>query len=183
VLATVSDAVLVALITAMGLIGVALIENSRRARQESKAASTDASTARQEASKAVEAIGRPNGHGNVVEMLEQLLRGQTGQDGRLARLEGWHVDKEERLRDIVVRLGRLEEGARYSHRKLEHLGDGVLEVRDGMVQLERRQSALEAPLTDAELTVLQRAALLRKLGLERLAELEPGTDDRPTEEG
>jgi hypothetical protein len=35
-----------------------------------------------------DAIGTPNGHGNVIEMMERLLSGQTGQDGRLASLEG-----------------------------------------------------------------------------------------------
>lgn len=40
-------------------------------------------------------VGSPNGNGNVVEMLEKILNGQTGQDSRLAahddrlaRLEG-----------------------------------------------------------------------------------------------
>lgn len=33
-------------------------------------------------------IGTPNGQGNVVEMMERLLAGQTGQDNRIARLEG-----------------------------------------------------------------------------------------------
>lgn len=32
-------------------------------------------------------IGTPNGQGNVIEMLERLLAGQTGQDARLASLE------------------------------------------------------------------------------------------------
>ena len=30
-------------------------------------------------------IGNPNGHGNVVQMMERLLSGQTSQDARLAR--------------------------------------------------------------------------------------------------
>lgn len=30
-------------------------------------------------------IGTPNGHGNVVQMMERLLSGQTSQDARLAR--------------------------------------------------------------------------------------------------
>ena len=36
-------------------------------------------------------IGTPNGQGNVVEMMELLLAGQTGQDTRIARLEGTQV--------------------------------------------------------------------------------------------
>ena len=36
-------------------------------------------------------IGTPNGQGNVVEMMERLLAGQTGQDTRIARLEGVQV--------------------------------------------------------------------------------------------
>lgn len=34
-----------------------------------------------------DAIGTPNGRGNVIQMMEALLRGQTGQDRRLATLE------------------------------------------------------------------------------------------------
>lgn len=33
------------------------------------------------------AVGTPNGNGNLVEMMEALLTGQTGQDVRLAKLE------------------------------------------------------------------------------------------------
>jgi len=32
-------------------------------------------------------VGTPNGHGNVVQMLETLLGGQAGQDNRIAALE------------------------------------------------------------------------------------------------
>lgn len=32
-------------------------------------------------------VGSPNGHGNVMEMLERLLHGQASQDQRLAELE------------------------------------------------------------------------------------------------
>jgi len=42
------------------------------------------------ASRVEDKIGDPNGQGNVVQMLERILSGQTGQDHRLAELEGGH---------------------------------------------------------------------------------------------
>ena len=45
-------------------------------------------------------IGTPNGHGNLVEMMERLLSGQTGQDSRLAVIEARQVRQAERLHAI-----------------------------------------------------------------------------------
>jgi hypothetical protein len=42
-------------------------------------------------------VGTPNGDGDAIQMLERLLAGQTGQDGRIAQLEG-------RANDHAVRL-------------------------------------------------------------------------------
>lgn len=47
------------------------------------------------------AIGNPNGHGDIVQMMEKLLHGQTGQDTRLAAIEGRLAKGDERM----VRLG------------------------------------------------------------------------------
>lgn len=90
--------VLVALIGTIGLIGVAMVQTMRRA---SSAADRAASTAETSADVMAERIGTPNGEGNVVQMLERILRGQTGQDSRLARLE-------ERANHTVEVVGRLE---------------------------------------------------------------------------
>ncbi len=54
--------------------------------------------------KAADAIGTPNGQGNVVQMLERILAGQTGQDNRLANLEAHQHDHEIRLAGIEGRL-------------------------------------------------------------------------------
>lgn len=66
-----TEQTLVATITALGVVGAGgmavWLQRSVKATQQ--------------------AIGDPNGHGNVVEMMERLLSGQTGQDARLASLE------------------------------------------------------------------------------------------------
>lgn len=86
--------VLIALIGAMGVIGVALVQTTRRAGRA--------------AARTQDAIGTPNGEGNVVQMLERLLNGQTAQDTRLARLEARHIESSERLQRIESRLVSLE---------------------------------------------------------------------------
>lgn len=48
-------------------------------------------------------LGEPNGKGNVVQMLERLLSGQTGQDNRLARIESRQHDHETRLSVVEAR--------------------------------------------------------------------------------
>lgn len=48
-------------------------------------------------------VGTPNGHGNVVEMLERLVTGQAGQDNRIAKLERGQLDHESRIRSIEAR--------------------------------------------------------------------------------
>lgn len=45
-------------------------------------------------------LGTPNGHGNIVQMMERLLAGQTGQDERLAVIEARQVRQAERLSAI-----------------------------------------------------------------------------------
>jgi hypothetical protein len=115
----VSDPVLVALITTIGLIGVALIESGRRTRNAANAAL-------EKADQVATAVGRPNGEGNVVTMSErqigqledvldkvdalstdvvgmrdelgqfrtitaELVQGQAGQDRRIAAAEGRHM--------------------------------------------------------------------------------------------
>lgn len=96
-----TEAVLVALVTVMGGIGIELIRTSRRAARAAQKAGARAEQAH-------EAIGSPNGQGNVVEMLERLLAGQTGQDARLARLEGQRAEDRERLGRMEGRLDQLE---------------------------------------------------------------------------
>jgi hypothetical protein len=58
-------------------------------------------------------VGTPNGHGNVVQMLETLLNGQAGLDNRLAALEARSVKTDERVDGIASshgeRLGALEQ--------------------------------------------------------------------------
>jgi hypothetical protein len=39
-----------------------------------------------------EAIGTPNGHGDLATMMAKLLDGQTAQDTRLARSEAWQLE-------------------------------------------------------------------------------------------
>jgi hypothetical protein len=169
----VSDPVIVALISGACLvlasIGVEMIRTSRRAQRT-------ASAAEAKAGDAVAAIGTPNGHGNVVQMMEKLLAGQTGQDGRLARLEDWHAEKIEKLGHISDRLDRLDEGAKHSHRQLEHLGDKALEHTDALHELERRLAALESPLTPDELGLLRRVQMLRRLGLD-VAAIQPDDEE------
>lgn len=53
-------------------------------------------------------IGIPNGKGNVVQMLEALLRGQTEQDQRMARIEERLAAGDTHLRRIDGRLDDLE---------------------------------------------------------------------------
>ena len=53
-------------------------------------------------------VGTPNGHGNVVEMLERLVTGQAGQDNRLARLERGQLEHESRIRSIEARHETLD---------------------------------------------------------------------------
>lgn len=48
-------------------------------------------------------VGDPNGQGTVVQMLERLLDGQTGQDKRLARIESRLLDHEARIRSLESR--------------------------------------------------------------------------------
>lgn len=54
-------------------------------------------------------VGTPNGHGNVVAMLERVLAGQTGQDARLARLEAWQAEVRDGLRRHGERIGAVEQ--------------------------------------------------------------------------
>jgi hypothetical protein len=82
--------VLVALVSGMALIGVALVQTMRRA----------TTTANR--------IGEPNGEGNVVQMLERILHGQTGQDVRLARLEHRANETVELVAGLEDRLAELE---------------------------------------------------------------------------
>lgn len=84
-------AVALVLVAMIGALGEVIRRNAREARGAADAAR--------------HAIGRPNGQGNVVEMLERILSGQAGQDGRIARLEG----KQHELRQDVDRLtGRVD---------------------------------------------------------------------------
>ncbi len=54
--------------------------------------------------KAAEAIGTPNGQGNVVQMLERILSGQAGQDRRIARLEERQHNHEVRIATVEGQL-------------------------------------------------------------------------------
>lgn len=91
-------AVLVALIGAMGIIGVALVQQGVATARRAKRAELTAATV-------ADRVGEPNGEGNVVRMLERLLRGQTGQDSRLARLEMSGNLRDQRLHRIEQHLG------------------------------------------------------------------------------
>lgn len=72
-----SDPVLVAII---GVVGAILVEIVRRGFKSLS-----------------ERVGTPNGQGNIVQMLERILRGQTGQDLRLAKLEEGQANHAQRL--------------------------------------------------------------------------------------
>lgn len=68
-------------------------------------------------------LGTPNGQGNVVEMLQQLLVGQTGQDTRLADLEtGQHVH--------AIRLDGIDATQRTTTRRLAQIEAHVCPTGD-----------------------------------------------------
>lgn len=83
-------AIAVAVITAMATVGVAMIQTARRAERK--------------AEEAAAAIGTPDGQGNVVEMLEKILAGQTGQDSRLAQHDQLFANHHGRLTAHAERL-------------------------------------------------------------------------------
>lgn len=88
-----SDPVLVAVITSIASpIVVGLL--ARRGAKRTADALTETLDAK---------VGTPNGKGNVVQMLERLLNGQTGQDSRIAVLETHDLDHEFRIRAIEAR--------------------------------------------------------------------------------
>lgn len=66
--------VLAAMFGAIGVIGSAAMAAKKHA-QETR-----------------EAIGTPNGHGDLATMMAKLLDGQTAQDTRLARSEAWQLE-------------------------------------------------------------------------------------------
>ena len=53
-------------------------------------------------------VGTPNGQGNVIEMLDQLLAGQAIQDGRLVTIEQRLNHGDERFTNIEGRLTSIE---------------------------------------------------------------------------
>ncbi|MEZ5350962.1 MAG: hypothetical protein R2714_17455 [Microthrixaceae bacterium] len=53
-------------------------------------------------------VGTPNGQGNVIEMLERILHGQTGQDSRLAQIEVRLNRGDQRFTEIEGRLVKIE---------------------------------------------------------------------------
>lgn len=57
-----------------------------------------------------ENIGTPNGHGNLVQMAEQLLAGQADQDQRLAAIEARLGRDDTRLIEIDRRLSQIDGG-------------------------------------------------------------------------
>lgn len=85
--------IIVALITMVGGVLVAMINNRRVGSK---------------AGEALDRIGVPNGKGNVVQMLETLLAGQTQQDQRMARIEERLNSGDGHLHRIDDRLDRLE---------------------------------------------------------------------------
>ena len=50
------------------------------------------------------ALGTPNGHGDIVHMMEKLLHGQTGQDARLAAIEARMSKGDDRMIRLGTRL-------------------------------------------------------------------------------
>ena len=54
-------------------------------------------------------VGQPNGKGNLTQMLETLLTGQTGQDSRLAVHDTKITANEDAIRAYGDRLGALEQ--------------------------------------------------------------------------
>lgn len=56
-----------------------------------------------------EAVGTPNGQGDLVAMAEKLLRGQTGQDMRLASLERRTGGVEAGIVDLGARVQTIEQ--------------------------------------------------------------------------
>lgn len=81
-------AVVVALIAAIASVVAALIGLSTKRSADEAKISTE------------QRIGTPNGHGNLVQMMERLLHGQTGQDERIAVIEGRQMDQAQRLTAI-----------------------------------------------------------------------------------
>lgn len=54
-------------------------------------------------------IGEPNGSGNVVQMLETVIAGQTTQDVRLSGLESRTAAVEQRVGQVEHRLDQMDE--------------------------------------------------------------------------
>lgn len=65
--------------------------------------------ANERAKRIEERLGEPNGHGNVVQMMERLLAGQTGQDARLAQIEGRLHRGDERMGRLGAKVSDLSE--------------------------------------------------------------------------
>lgn len=90
--------VFVAIVTTIGVLGAAAIGALGEAIRRNARATRDA-------------VGEPNGQGNVVQMCEQILAGQAGQDRRLATLEERSLANTNRLDGHARRLTALERGA------------------------------------------------------------------------
>jgi hypothetical protein len=86
-------------------------------------------------------IGEPNGHGNLVQMMEKLLSGQTGQDARLASIDDRIARGDEKIvvlgtkisaqgdeiHSLARRVGRIETSCQFiaAHVHDDDDGDGV----------------------------------------------------------
>lgn len=68
-----------------------------------------AASARATAEQTQERIGSPNGHGDLVTMMERLLAGQVGQDNRLGRIEHRLSRGDERMGGLGARVSTLSD--------------------------------------------------------------------------
>lgn len=76
-----------------------------------------------------DAVGEPTSRGDLVTMLVKLLDGQTGQDRRLASLEGGQMETNRRLSGVEARVALLER-IETAHDETDALGrEGRLERR------------------------------------------------------
>lgn len=95
----------VAGLTAAGVVLAAVVPAALALVADSRRKSAELAATRSQVEQAAQAIGEPNGSGNVVQMLESILAGQAGQDNRIARLEGGQHE----IRTHVARLeGRVD---------------------------------------------------------------------------
>ncbi len=123
VAAEVIGAVGLVIVAGLGLLGELIRRGTKEARVAADTARHTAADAASTAADAANRIGKVNGEGNVIQMLERvldsnqrILAGQVGQDNRIASLEGDH------------RPGRRHRTTAVRQRQGRHLPDGARDV-------------------------------------------------------